>query len=149
MSKFRLPRKVKKKLKKTIWLYSADEKGNSLMAFPTRNQEDYTAYKQGKLRDISKSKSKAERKKRTKILENPIEVTESELKEYVTEIFREDYREHALRTLNNAQKHPNTIVAYYHFVNAYKLAKAGKESYANTCCLSIDYAQKLTKVNSK
>ena len=44
---FRLPRKVKKKLKKGFWLYLPDEVGSSLQANPTKSQEDYTALKQG------------------------------------------------------------------------------------------------------
>jgi hypothetical protein len=40
MNKFRLPRKTKKSLKKTMWLYPPDEKGNSLMAWPAKSQED-------------------------------------------------------------------------------------------------------------
>lgn len=50
--KFRLPRKIKKKLQKGFWLYEPDEQGNSLQANPGRSQEDYAAFKQGKLRNI-------------------------------------------------------------------------------------------------
>ncbi len=32
MKKYRLPRKEKKSLNRDFWLYSADEKGNSLVA---------------------------------------------------------------------------------------------------------------------
>ncbi len=52
MKAFRLPRKTKKKLKGTIWLYPADERGNSLMAWPTRLQKEYDAVKKGIVRDI-------------------------------------------------------------------------------------------------
>ena len=38
MKKFRLPRKIKKKLY-GLWLYPKDEKGNSLMAHPKTSQE--------------------------------------------------------------------------------------------------------------
>lgn len=61
MKKFRLPRKTKKKLK-GIWLYPKDEKGNSLMAFPKRNQKDYTALKKGIVRNIL-DKKKLKKKK--------------------------------------------------------------------------------------
>lgn len=40
-NKFRLPRKVKKKLKKGFWLYLPEEEGSSLQANPTKSQEDY------------------------------------------------------------------------------------------------------------
>ncbi len=51
MQKFRLPRKIKKKLKRQLWLYPADEKGNSLMAWPQKSQIDYTAIKEGTVRN--------------------------------------------------------------------------------------------------
>ena len=51
MKKIRLPRKTKKKLK-GIWLYQKNERGDSLMAFPKRNQKDYTALKKGIVRNI-------------------------------------------------------------------------------------------------
>lgn len=52
MSKFRVPRKTKKKLKKTMWLYPFDAKYNGyLMAHPHREQEDFDAWKHGKLID--------------------------------------------------------------------------------------------------
>ena len=54
-AKFRLPRKIKRELKKGLWLYPADEKGNSLMAWPTRYEKDYLAYKEGIVRDICDS----------------------------------------------------------------------------------------------
>ncbi len=47
MKQFRLPRKTKKRLKKTFWLFPPDEKGNSLMASPAESFEDYSALKQG------------------------------------------------------------------------------------------------------
>lgn len=53
MKKFRLPRKIKKKLRKTIYLYPYDEnlKGYK-MAFAYKYEEDYIAFKKGILRDI-------------------------------------------------------------------------------------------------
>lgn len=47
MKKFRLPRKIKKTIKKGgIFLYPMDiETKTYLTAWPTKNQEDYDAYK--------------------------------------------------------------------------------------------------------
>ena len=48
--KFRIPRKLKKKLKKDFWLYPMDPiEKNYLVADPEGNQEDYDAYKRGEL----------------------------------------------------------------------------------------------------
>lgn len=61
---FRLPRRVKKKLFKKIYLYPPSEDGSALMAFPGRNQEDYDAYKKGVLVQsflITKSEAKKRR----------------------------------------------------------------------------------------
>ena len=52
MKQFRLPRKIKKSLKGNLWLYPADEKGNSLIAHPTNSQEDYLAIKQGIVKNL-------------------------------------------------------------------------------------------------
>ena len=51
--KFRLPRKIKKQLSHEIWLYPMDETTQtSLMAWPCKYQEDYTAYKLGIIKNI-------------------------------------------------------------------------------------------------
>lgn len=63
MKRFRLPRKIKKSLKGNLWLYPADEKGNSLMSFPTRSQEDYTALMQGTVRNLIDPKNAKARRK--------------------------------------------------------------------------------------
>lgn len=52
MKKFRLPRKVKKQIRKTLWLYPPDDKGNSLVAWPEKTQEDFDAMKKGIVQDI-------------------------------------------------------------------------------------------------
>jgi hypothetical protein len=52
MSKFRLPRKTKKKIRKGFYLYPKDEKDCYLVAFPRENQEDYNAFKKGILSNI-------------------------------------------------------------------------------------------------
>jgi hypothetical protein len=53
MKKFKIPRKLKKKLRKTIWLYPLNVETNTyLMATPYNNEKDYKAYKLGVLKDI-------------------------------------------------------------------------------------------------
>lgn len=48
--KFRIPRKLKKKLKKDFWLYPMDPiEKNYLLANPYENKGDYDAYKRGEL----------------------------------------------------------------------------------------------------
>ena len=59
MKKFRLPRKLKKKLHKTIWLYPYDDSIQGyLMATPYSNEKDYKAYKLGIVKDIMDRKRK-------------------------------------------------------------------------------------------
>ena len=47
MKKFRLPRKVKKKLTGKLWLYPKDDRNCRRLGFPKYSQEDYDAVKQG------------------------------------------------------------------------------------------------------
>ena len=48
--KFRIPRKVKKKIKKDYWLYPMDEVDKTYMkANPHKNQKDYDAFKRNEL----------------------------------------------------------------------------------------------------
>ena len=143
---FRLPRKVKKKLKGNLWLYPADEKGNSLMASPTRSQKDFTSVKEGVVRNLmdpknAKAKRKAFREKMNK--ENV--VSDEKLQLYVNDIFREDIRRSAFNTLIAAKNNPKAIIAYYNFVNAYQLNEAGEDSYGNICCMALDRAEDLLK----
>lgn len=50
MSKFRLPRKTKKGFKKDLWFYPYNEKDQVYrVGFPSDNQEDYDAFKNGLL----------------------------------------------------------------------------------------------------
>jgi len=52
MKKFRLPRKIKKKIKRSLYFYPQNEVDKTYMAaFPKYNQEDYEAYKRGELTD--------------------------------------------------------------------------------------------------
>lgn len=143
---FRLPRKIKKALKGDIWLYPADEKGNSLAAFPAKSQEDYTALKKGIVRSLIDPKNAKERRKsfREK-LDKETFVSDEELKRYVDDIIREDLRTSSYDTLIAAKNNPKAITAYYNFVNAYQLYEKGDESYGNICCLALDKAKDLLK----
>lgn len=142
---FRLPRKVKKKLKKTIWLYPADKNGNSLMAWPTHSQKDFNAVKQGIVRDIMAGSTKEKRKQEKKILDKPTEVSDKTLKAFIDEIFAREYRNFAFRTLVEAKNTPRAKVAYYNFINAYHMLESGEESYETICSMSVDLAKDLLK----
>lgn len=52
MSKFRLPRKTKKKIRKGFYLYPKDERDFYIVAFPRKDQEDYNAFKKGILSNM-------------------------------------------------------------------------------------------------
>jgi len=52
MTKFRLPRKTKKKIRKGFYLYPKDERGYYQAAFPRKDQEDYNAFKKGILSNM-------------------------------------------------------------------------------------------------
>ncbi|MFO7826803.1 MAG: hypothetical protein R6V72_22915 [Cyclobacterium sp.] len=143
---FRLPRKVKKSLKGNLWLYPADERGNSLMAMPTKSQEDYLALKNGIVRNLIDPKgAKARKKAYREKMDKETLVSDEELKRYVNEIIREDLRASSYRILVAAKNHPKAITAYYSFVNAYQMFEKGEESYGNICCLAIDRAKDLMK----
>lgn len=145
MNQFRLPRKVKKTLKGKLWLYPADEKGNSLMAFPRRSQEDYTALKKGVVRNLIDPKNaKARRKAYWEKLDKAVIVSDEELRRYVDDIFRDEFRNRSFNVLINAKKHPKAIKAYYNFVNAYHFYQIDG-SHGNTCCMAVDWAEDLLK----
>ena len=50
MKKFRLPRKIKKKLKNNLYSHPKSEKNTYLLAWPYKYEKDYIAYKKGLLR---------------------------------------------------------------------------------------------------
>lgn len=143
---FRLPRKVKKKLKGNLWLYTADEKGNSLTASPTRLQKDYSALKKGIVRNLIDNKNaKAKRQAYREKMNKENVVSDEQLKLYVNDIFREDIWKSAYKTLIAAKNHPKAVIAYYNFVNAYQLCEAGEDSYGNVCCMALDRAEDLMR----
>ena len=146
MKKFRLPRKIKKSLKGKFWLYPADSKGNLQMAFPDESQEDYTALKQGIVKDMMQEENRKTRKEQEQIdLDKEVIVSDEILKSYVDSIIRKDLRTSFYSTLLRAKNNPKAIVAYYNFVNAYQLVEQGEDSYGNICCLAVDRAIELLK----
>lgn len=146
LKKFRLPRKIKKTLKGQIWLYPADENGNSQMAFPSRSQKDYTALKKGILKNlIDQKNARTRRKELSTKLNKEITIPDEDLKRYVENIFRDEFRNSSFKTLLKAKRHPKAITGYYHFVNAYHLYEKGDESFGNICCLAVDKAKALLK----
>jgi hypothetical protein len=50
--KFRLPRKLKKKLKNDFFTYPKSERNTYLLAWPYKYEKDYMDYKKGLLRSI-------------------------------------------------------------------------------------------------
>ena len=56
--KFRLPRKIKKKLKKDFFIYTKSEINTYLVAWPYKYEEDYIAYKKGLLRGLKEESKK-------------------------------------------------------------------------------------------
>jgi hypothetical protein len=146
MTHFRLPRKTKKALAGKLWLYPADEKGDSLMAHPGISQEDYTAIKQGVVQSLlHRHEGKTVGKDRRKKLNQEIMVSDEKLRSYVNDIFREDLRQSSYNTLIKAKNKPRAIIAYYNFVNAYHLLENGDDSFGNICCLAVDLAKDLLK----
>lgn len=146
MKQFRIPWKTKKSLRKTIWLYPPDIKGNSLMAHPTEICEDYEALKKDILRPLpDRRNSRARRKEMREKLDKKITVPDEQLKAYINDLIRVDLRTSSFDTLFAAKNSKKAIVAYYNFINAYHLYKSGKDSYGNIACMSIDWAKKLLK----
>jgi hypothetical protein len=62
----------------------------------------------------------------------------------VDEIFALRFRNASFNTLLQAKKNPKAVVAYYNFVNAYKLSKT-EDGYGNVCCLAVDKAKELLR----
>ncbi len=150
MKKFRLPRKIKKSLNGGLWLYPADERGNSLMANPKRSQEDYDARKKGVLENLfDPKKLKDGVKEQAARIDPEIFIPDDQLKEYVDDIFRGEIRSSALRTFISAKNSKTAVTAYFNFVNAYHLYQKGEHSYGNICCMALDRAEAmLRKKNS-
>ena len=56
--KFRLPRKTKKRLEKDFYIYPKSEKDTYLIAWPSKYEEDYVAYKKGLLTGLKEESKK-------------------------------------------------------------------------------------------
>jgi len=141
--KFRVPRKIRKKIGKKIYLYPPDKDGNSLMAKPLENQRDYTAFLQGILRTpfhFTKAEQKQMSIEWNAKFNKVVEISDEELLEAVNNIFGEDYRDNAYNVLLRAKSHPIAISDYYTFVNAWGLIQNG-ERYGNVACMCIDSAE--------
>jgi hypothetical protein len=150
LKQYRLPRKIKKKLSSKFWLYPEDENGSSLMANPKYSQEHYNAIKKGIATEFPDPKTrKIRQKEQNEKLSKEIVVSDVLLKEYVNEIFAEEFRFASLNTLLNAKANPKAIIAYYNFINAYNLYKSGEESFGNICCASVDHARDLMRKKKK
>jgi hypothetical protein len=147
MSKFRLPRKEKKKLKKQFWLYARDEKGSSRMAFPAKRKEDYDAMKQGLVKSFFDWRTPEEKEKKKlefKTLSNEVYVPDQELKNFVNKIFAKNYRISSYDILLEAKNHPVARNAYFNFINAYQ-KHLEDDSFGNICCLAVDRAKEILK----
>lgn len=145
MVKFKIPRKLKKKLRKTIWLYPS-QNGTSLMADPTRIKKDYIAWKNGELRDIlANIRSKKHRKEYSDWINKEIYVDNETLKIYVDDIFAEQYRYNSLEILLKVKEKEHLRKYYFQFINAYNKYKDGEDSHSNTCCQIVDFAKENLK----
>jgi hypothetical protein len=148
MDTFKLPRLEKKKLRKQMWFYPADEKGNSLVAFPHKYKEDYDAMNQGIVQDIFGRKTPEEKEKRRKThekLDEEIYVSDEELRQYVDDIFAKTYRNSSYNILLEAKNHSKAKIGYFNFVNSYQ-KHLTEEGFGNICCMSVDYAKQLLKI---
>ena len=148
--KFRLPRKLKKRLRKGFWLYPPDEDGNSQMAFPYKYREDYEGFKKGIVTSFF-NKSKEEKQKSKEELDalnNEIFVSDEKLKEYVNDIFAKQYRLISYNILLQSKNHPKAQKGYFNFINAYH-KHFEDSSLGNICCLSVDLARDLLKPKPK
>jgi hypothetical protein len=64
MAKFRLPRKIKKKLQKDMWFYPKDEVTQTYeMIFPFESQKNYDAFKKGEVSSLLQEIKKGYKKK--------------------------------------------------------------------------------------
>jgi hypothetical protein len=148
MKKFRLPRKVKKKIKRGFYLYPI-KNGGRRMGHPTENQKDYDAYKKGILVDVlykTKAQRKADSIKWEETYHTPIEMSDEELIEAVNKVFAKEYRKSALNLLRRSKNHPIAVIDYYTFVNAYKI---GKHSIASMTYDSMEDNLRRSKPRKK
>lgn len=124
VKKFRLPRKIKKKLQNKVFFYPYNSEYNGYqMASPTYYQVDYDAVKHGIATSLLPN-TKKERKnaliefnnKFKKELEK--DYSEAELKVMVDSIFALEYRDECLNMLLKAKEHSEAYEYFIIFVNA-------------------------------
>ncbi|WP_298765494.1 hypothetical protein [uncultured Polaribacter sp.] len=119
------------------------------MAFPKRNQKDYTALKKGIVRNIiDKKNSRKKSKEFHKKINSEIYITDSLLKIYIEECFCKDVRAKAYQLFIRAKNNKKAVVSYFNFINAHKLSKKDV-SYGNIAAMSFDLAEKLLKKKYK
>jgi len=144
LPKLKIPRKLKKKLKKGLWLYPKDENGNSLMASPTESRKDLYAYRKGILRNLN---SRFGRRKRINEmmakLKPEIYVTDEELKDMVIELSIPESVDEIYNILIEIKE--IDIKLYFEFINAYNLYKGGDNSYGNICFMVFETAKMVIK----
>jgi len=148
IKKFRLPRKIKKKIANKIFLYPKDSREGMLMAWPLLNQEDYDAVKNGIAKDIfhkTKAQVKTESIKWKETYHQPVEVDDETLSKMVDEVFSAEYRKSALSMLKRAKFHPIAIEDYYTFINSYNL---GKTNISAMCYDGLKMNLKKSKKNN-
>ncbi len=148
MKKFRLPRKIKKTLKKGFWFYPIDEKNCYQMAFPYKRETDYQAYKEGILSNIMNSKRK-KRKEFWEILNKEVFVTDEVLRTYVEKVFDKAYHQKAFRILLEAKNSKKAILQYYNFINANQQYEDDDNKRDNLCCMIVDTAEEKLKKKYK
>jgi len=139
MSKFRVSRKEKKRIKKSgILLYPPDNKGNSLMADPLYKQEDLLAFRNGELESIwTRSRTYDLFDILNREIDTPF--SDDQLRESVNYIFGEQYRESSFNSLKRAFNSTNKNKYYIQYVNAYlETIREGGEDLSITCCLIVD-----------
>lgn len=131
--KFRLPRKIKKTLKKEHLFHPPAADKSRMMANPTRSQEDYNDFKRGLLSPLFSTTKKEQKRMQEEFRLSycqPIEVDDELLKEMVIDVFAEQYREKALTMLLRAKNNPDKVKDYHIFINAYNL---GSHSISAMC----------------
>lgn len=147
IKKFRLPRKIKKKISHKIFLYPKDSREGMLMACPLFNQEDYDAVRKGIAKDIlnkTKAQIKEDSIKWKETYHQPIEIDDETLSKMVDDVFSIEYRKSALSMLLRAKTHPVAIENYYEFINSYNL---GKNNISSMCYDGLKMNLKKSKKN--
>lgn len=124
--KFRLPRKIKKILKKEHLFHPPAADKSRMMASPTQSQQDYNGFKRGLLSPLFSTTKKEQKSMQEEFRLSycqPIEIDNELLKKMVIDVFAEQFREKALSMLLKAKSNPSKIKHYHIFINAYNLGE--------------------------